>query len=145
MPLQRLAVILAFVAEYVAEAVDRGVIAHDSIPVIMRDFVPEMPEQGPVRLAHVAALLFPMSVVGFGNVDGDGAVEMAGQDRLPLGDEKVEGEPARISCLDDQRQPEAQQAVEQPMLGQFDLAPEQQIARFGQVRDRAVMAAGKAE
>ena len=55
------------------------VIAHQAIPVIMGDLVPEMTEQGPVGLAHLAALLLAMRVVGFGEVDGDGAVEMAGQ------------------------------------------------------------------
>jgi hypothetical protein len=71
-----------------------------------------------------------MRVIGLGNVDGDGAVEMTGHDRLTFGDEKVEGQPAWILRLRYQRQPEAQQAVEQPMLGQFDLAPQQMVARF---------------
>ena len=68
-PLQRCRIVLALVAEHLPEFVDGGRIRDQPVPVIMRDLVPEMPEQRAVGLAHLRALALALDVVGLGEVD----------------------------------------------------------------------------
>jgi len=72
----------------------------------MRDLVPEVAEQGAVRLAHLTAAALPLGIVGFGEVDGDEPVLVAGQDRSGtfLIGQEVEGEAFGVFRAGHQRQ-----------------------------------------
>ena len=60
--------------------------------------------------------------------------------------QKVERQPMlRIVQLGRERQPELEQSVEQPVLGELDLAPVRLVLGLGQVRDHPVVTAGRAE
>src|SRR4051812_20374141 len=76
--LQRLAVIRLLVAEYVAEFADERRVRDQPVPIVVRDLVPEVPEQGPVWLAHLAPRAFAFGIVGFREIDGDEAIVVAG-------------------------------------------------------------------
>ncbi len=118
----------------------------------MTDLVAKVAEQRAVGLRHVLAGPLALGVVGLGDVDCDEPLRMARNDlgRLPecrpgIG-QKVEGEPGlRILPLTDQRQPQAEEPVDQPVLGGLEALPAQQVLRRAEVRDRAVVAAGPAE
>jgi hypothetical protein len=110
-----------------------------------------MAEQGAVGLAHLAAALFALGIVGFGDIDGDQAVVVAGQH---LGDravgighigQEIEGQSEfRVFRPALQRQAQAEHGVEQVVLGNFQLAPSRHVLGIGQVGDGAVMPAGRA-
>ena len=59
-----------------------GASLHQAIPVVVRDLVAEMTEQGAVGLAHLPPHALAFGIVGLGQVDGDEAVVMAGHHRL---------------------------------------------------------------
>jgi hypothetical protein len=116
------------------------------------DLVAEMPEERAVGLGHFAAMTFPLGVVGLGDVDGDQPQSMARNDlraflehRARAGEE-VEGEPFfGVLELARQRQAEAQQPVDEAVLGLFQALPEQEILGRLEVGNRAVEPAGAAE
>ena len=129
MALQRRAVVLALVAEQLPERLDVGRIAHQAVPVVVRDLVAEMAEQRAVGLAHLPPHALALGIVGLGEVDGDEAVVVAGHHRLGRRAvrrqlrQEVERQPVlRILQLGLQRQPELEQRVEQPVLGELDPA-----------------------
>ena len=74
----------------------------EHVPVVMADLVTEMAEQGAVGLAHGVAAPLAFRVVRFGDVDGDQAVVVTGQDvrgvrsRLVRVGKKLEGQSARV-------------------------------------------------
>ncbi len=114
------------------------------------DLVAEMPEQGAVGLAHLAPALLALGIVGLDERDGDDAVVVAGHHLRALVlrrvGQEVEDQPV-LGILGPglERQVPAQQAVEQPVLGEFHLAPLGEMVRVRHVGDRAVVAAGEAE
>ena len=123
---------------------------HQAVPVVMRDLVAEMPEQGAIGLAHLAALALALGIVGLRQIDGDEAVVVPGQDRRCAAAARWIGEEIERQRRPDprpggQRQPKAQQRVEQPVLGELDLAPVRQVFRQREIGDGAVVAAGGAE
>jgi hypothetical protein len=114
----------------------------------MADLVTEMTEQRAIGFAHRRAAVLALGVVGLRQRDGDAAAVMAGQhfgaDRHAMVVEKFEDEALRILGAGAQRQFEAQQRVDQSMFGQFDLAPQPDIAFLREVGNGSVMAAGGA-
>ena len=49
-------------------------------PVIVPNLVPKVAEQGAVKFAHVLAAALALGVIRFGEVDGNDAVVVSGQD-----------------------------------------------------------------
>lgn len=88
-----------------------------------------------------------VNVVGFFEIDGDDAGEVAGGDG-GVGDvaDDVEGETG-VGVFGERAQGEAHvdERAEGSALGGFDAAPEGEIAVAGEVGDGAVEAAGEAE
>src|SRR5260370_39877172 len=80
-PLQRRSIVLALVSEQLPELLDRGGVRNQTIPVIMRDLVPEMTEQRAVGFAHRFALAFSFGGVGLRHVEGDEAATVPSHDR----------------------------------------------------------------
>ena len=107
-----------------------------------------MAEQRAVRFAHRLAPLLAFGVVGFLQRDRDGAVLMARHDLMrrvghvveELEEERLGGEPHVLRL----REVEAEQGVEELMLGGLDLAPGQPVIGAAQLRDDAVVGTGRA-
>ena len=134
-----------------------GASLHQAIPVVVRDLVAEMTEQGAVGLAHLPPHALAFGIVGLGQVDGDEAVVVAGHHRLGRravgrravwrrSGQKIERQPVLgILQLGLQRQPKLEQRVEQPVLGELDLAPVRLVLGQRQIGDHPVVTAGGAK
>lgn len=84
--LQGLAVVGAFVAEQLAKLLQGGgIVREEQVPVKVAHFVPQVAEQGAVGLVQVGAPAGALGVVGFGDVEGDEAVGVAGHHGLFTG------------------------------------------------------------
>ena len=93
--LERLPVVVAFVAEQ-RPAVGPGLVAgHEQRLEVVAELVAQMTEHRPVGLAEVEAPRLAPRVVGLGQVDRDQPVGVAGGHRLVLAGEQVEGQLAR--------------------------------------------------
>ena len=79
MVLQAVGVILAFVAEDFAKLGQARCASDEAIPIIMRDFVPDVAEEGPERFVKCDPAAFALGIVSLGDVDGDNAPGMTGQ------------------------------------------------------------------
>ncbi len=106
----------------------------------MADLVTEVAEHGPIGLVEFGPAPFEFGGVGFGERNRHQAVLVAGHDLLPVRvrriGQKVEGEPVdRVFGAGLERQPPAQQAVEQPMLREFDLPPGRDMRGVREVRE----------
>ena len=145
--LQRLVIVAPLVAEDAAKLLEMRRIGNQAVPVIMPDLVTEMTERRAVQLAHLMAAAFALRVVGFGEIDGDDAVGMAGHHRRGgrrgIG-EKLKGQAAGTFRLGLERQPKLKQRVEQPMLGDFEGAPFVEVLGQRQVGDHPIVPAGRA-
>jgi hypothetical protein len=134
--LQRDLVILTLVAEQLSKLIEGGRIRHQVIPVIVSDLVPEMTEQRAVRLGQGLALALALDVVGFRHIERDEPAGMPGdnsklrQRSVGRRREKVECQPVRIVSPGGQRQVQLQERIEQPMLGELDPAPMQEVLRL---------------
>ena len=111
-----------------------------------------MTEQRAVGLAHLPPHALAFGIVGLGQIDGDEAVVVAGHHRLgrrAVGrrrGQKIERQPVLgILQLGLQRQPKLEQRVEQPVLGDLDLAPVRLVLRQRQIGNHPVVTAGRAE
>ena len=117
----------------------------------MRDLVAEMPEQSAIGLAHGLALAFALGIVGLRHIEGnepagvpghDPRMRRRGSDRIR---EEIKRETIGILQPGCQRQTKAQQRIEQPVLGEFDLSPMPKILGTHEIGDGAVVATGGAE
>ena len=150
MALERGGVVPGLVAERGAESLDPAAVAHQHVPVVMPDLVAEMAEQGAVGLVHARTAPLEFGRIGFGERDRHHAVVVARHHLRPgvlrrIGQE-FEGEAVlRILGPGLQRQPPAQEAVEQPVLGEFHLPPRGRHGRRSTGRDRVVVPAGAAK
>ena len=79
----------------------------------MPDLVAHVPEQRPVRLAHLLARGDAAGVVGLGEIERDQPVGVAGHHRRVLAGEQVEAQPGG------QRQLELAELDQQPALRPF--------------------------
>ncbi len=79
MGLQRLAVVVALIAEHLPAFLEPAGVADQHVPVVMADLMPEMAEQRAVRLAHGRAPPLALGVVGLGERHGDQPLVMPGQ------------------------------------------------------------------
>lgn len=62
----------------------------EAVVVVMPDLVPEVPEQSSVRLGHRLAELLTVDVVALGEIHGDDAVLVSGEDLLELAGQQIE-------------------------------------------------------
>ena len=83
MPRECRIVILPFVAEDFAERPQKRIIVRlvpeKAIPVIMGDFVAEVPDQRPVTLANGISLPFALDVLSLGDVQRDDPLVVPGK------------------------------------------------------------------
>ena len=112
-------------------------LVHEYAQIIVRDFVAEMPKQRPVRLVQLLPHFRADRVVRLGDIQCDLAIIVPGQD-LALAilagrwRQEVEGQPGlRRLGLALNGQPQAQKAVDQPVLGDLDALPAPQILGQG--------------
>src|SRR6188472_135640 len=112
----------------------------------MRNLVAEMPEQSAIGLAHGLALAFALGIVGLRHIEGnesagvpghDPRMRRSGSDRIG---EEIKRETVGILELGCQRQTQAQQRIEQPVLGEFNLPPMAKILGTREIGDGAVVA-----
>ena len=158
MAIERLPVIVAFIAEQVAELLQPPRIRrHQQVPEIVADLVPEVAQQRPVFFAEADPCAGARNVVGLGDVDRDIALIVSGIDRpLPLqGDSEFRarilvGHEAelqshlRIFLLADDGQAQRQQRVQRAALCRFELGPVRDVLRRTEVGDDCVQPAGPA-
>ena len=85
MRLQRLAIIHAVIAKNRAALVQPPTVAHQHIPEVVADFMPEVTKQRAVRFAHFGAAPFTLRVVSFFQGYGDQAIVVAGSTLGPVG------------------------------------------------------------
>ncbi len=134
-----------------AKGLQGSVVGQKAIPEIVSDFVAQMTEQGTVGFTHAHAALFAEGVVGLGQIERDDAAVVSGHHGLRVPDvvgdfrEKIECQ-TRFGHFVPGRQgkSQAQQGIEQMMLGAFDLYPILQIFGDAQIRNVAVMTASSA-
>src|SRR5262249_40401165 len=75
--LKRPTIIGGFIAKQLAIVVEKAGAGHETIPVIVTDFVAKMTKQGAIRLSHFVPHFFACGIVGFGDVQSDDALVMA--------------------------------------------------------------------
>ena len=145
--LQRLAIVFPLVTEQRPEAVERARVGNEPVPVVVADLVPHVAQQRTVGLAQLGPSPLELDVVGLGQRHRDQPVVVAGHHpgRLIVSGvgQKIEGKATRlILAFGRVRQAQFEQRVEQPVLGDLELAPALEIAGDREVRDRAVVPAG---
>src|SRR5690606_2043773 len=116
---ERGAVVLALVAEKRAESFVLPGLRDQHVPIEVSAFVAEMAEQGAIGLAELLAPALSLDGIGFEDVDGDDAIEMAGRGV----DEEIEREALAACSRRVERQSEAQEVVQEPLLGALQLLP----------------------
>jgi len=108
-----------------------------------------MAKQRAVGLGHLRAPPLALGRVRLGERDGDDPIVVAGDHLGPRGrrvGQELEHEPVlRVLGLGLQAQLPAQEAVEEAVLGQLEVAPGFKVPRRRRVRDRVVVPAGEAE
>ena len=134
--LERRVVVLRIVAERRATLFELAAVAHQNIPIMVSDLVPEMAEQAAIGLGQFRAALLDLGAVGFRERDRHHAVVVPGHHfgagRLGrIGQEFERQTVGGILGAGLERQLPAKQAVEQPVLGEFDVPPGGRDARAG--------------
>ena len=148
--LKRGVVVLRVVAEHRAAGFEPASVANQNVPVVVANLMSEVPEQAAIGLGKFRAALFDLRAIGFRKRDRHHAVVMAGHDFRSRGVGRVgqefERQPMlRVLGASLQRELPAKQAIEQPVLGEFDVPPGDEMRRFANIRDRVVVAAGGAK
>ncbi len=145
-------VVLGFIAEQGAKALQPVGAGDQPVPVVVADLMAEMPEQRAVGLMHGLAHRFACGVVGLVEVQRDQAGVVPGHDvrAVVRRAQEVEHQPAFRVFADTrgQRQAECEQGRDQPALGELHLAPEfavVRVFRIVKVGNGAVEPAGAAQ
>src|SRR5215207_8015510 len=76
--LQGLAIVLPLIPEDGPAGIEMAANAHEQIPVVVADLMPEVAEQGAIRLAHGRAAPLALDIVGLAERDGDETLVMPG-------------------------------------------------------------------
>ena len=93
-----------------------------------------MTEHRAIGLLHRLALALALDRVGLADGDGDDAVEVTGE-RI-VDEVEVQRRLAHGGAVE--RQAQAQQRIDEPLLGALELAPGQQVGGIGQIGNGAV-------
>ena len=151
-PLQAVAVVERLVAEQRTTGFEPVAVGNQAVPVVMSDLVPQMADQGAIRLVHVGARAFAMHIVGLDDVERDQAVVVAGHHRrAAVGCAQEVEHQAVFGVLRfarSHRQAQHQQRRHQASLGHLDARPQHPVVRMlriVQVRDRAIEPTGAAQ
>ncbi len=113
MRLERLLVVPAFVAKKLAERFESPRIAHQPVPEVMAGLVAQMTKQSAIGLTHRQAKFLALSVIGFGEINGDEAVLIACH--YPMS--------ARIRGI-------GQEVEDEPILGIFGATGERKVKPY---------------
>ena len=115
----------------------------------MAALVPHVSEQRAIRLPHRRPPPLALRIVSFGDVDGDDAVGVPGQQRWAPGPgigEELEREPVlRIVGAAWHGQTKLHQREQQAPLGAFEAGPRRGAARISKIGDDARDSARRAE
>src|ERR1700730_803418 len=132
----RLAVAGPLVAEYQPEFIKLCGGSHEAIPIVMRDLVTKMSEQGPIGLAHLATTTFSLGVIRLGQIDSDDAVGVTrhhgGSAGRGCGNvrQKIKGQSIWIFRFGLSRKMKPKQSVEQSVFGDLYQPPVSQVLRL---------------
>jgi hypothetical protein len=148
--LKRRLVVLRIVSERRAALFESAAVAHKDVPIMMADFVTKMTKQAAIRLGQFRPALFHRRAVGFGKRDRDHSVVMPGHHpgagRIGrIGEEFERQAVDRVLRAGLERQFPAKQAIEEAVLGEFDVPRGGKMQRLGDVGNRLVMPAGDAQ
>src|ERR1700676_530928 len=80
--LERLAIILAFIAEDFSEFAQPSSVTYQAVPEIMADLVTEMAEKGAVAFTHFLAPLFALGAIRFRERQRDQPIVVSGNDMV---------------------------------------------------------------
>jgi hypothetical protein len=143
-------VVLRIIAEHGSTGVELGPVSHKNVPIVMANLVPEVAKQAAIGFGQFGAALFKLRTVGLRERDRHHAVVVPGHDLRPemLGwicEELERQSMARVLGAGLQRQLPAQEAIEEPVLGELDVPPGLKMRRERNVRDRVVVPAGDSE
>ena len=83
MPLLRRGIVGGLVAEERPKRFDATPILDQLVPVVVADFMPEMPQQRAIGFTHLLACLLTKGIIGLGDIDGDEPLTVPGEDALP--------------------------------------------------------------
>ena len=120
------AVVLALVAENFAKLFQPASFLDQHHPVVMPALVAEMAEQRAIGFAELLALPLSLDGIRFHDVDRDDAVEMAGQCVA----HEIEGQRPLPSTPAVERQAEAEERIDEALLGPLQLPPGKEAAVF---------------
>ena len=114
-------VVLRIVTEYSSTLFELAAVAHQDVPKMVPDFVPEMAEQAAIRLGQFGPAPLDLGAVGFCERDGHHAVIVPGHHFGTRGVGRIGQEferqtVGRILDAGLKRQLPAKQAVEQAVL-----------------------------
>ena len=136
--LERIAVVFALVAEQRAVAVDPFGIGHQAVEIIVAAFMAEVTQQRAVAFMHLFARALALGRIGFGDVQGDQAIVVAGHHALVRHAvfQELEGQ-ARfgLGFFRGRGQVQLRQREQQAALGRFKTRPQYSVFLSRQVRD----------
>lgn len=148
MALERGRVILPIIAKNRPIFGKAGTVAQQKIPVEMTDLMPEMAEQRPIGLVHIHPCLLPLGIIGLAQINGDEPARMTGDDRAwhpGIIGKEIESEAGRALRQARQRQPQADQLIDEAVLGAFQPLPCVLMSRIGEIGNSPIVATGAAK
>src|SRR5450830_935773 len=83
-PLQTGTIVDSLITEQRAKSIDPVGAGDQAVEIIMSALMAKMSEQGPIWFGHLFAHFFTIGGIGLGNVDGDDAFRMTGQDSFTV-------------------------------------------------------------
>ncbi len=137
-PLECVAIILALVAEQRAVAVDPWCIGNQAVEIIVAALVTEVTQQRAITFVHLFARALALGRIGFGDVQRDQAIVVAGHHAL-VGHaifEELECQAGiRLDFFRGRGQVQLRQREQQAALGGFEARPQDAVLLRRQRRD----------
>src|SRR6516164_9438067 len=132
--LQRFSIVGPLVPEYSPEFIVLCRAGHEAIPIVMRDLVAKMPEQGPVGLLHLATTPLSLGVIRLRKIDCNHPVGVARHNGRSTGRrhgnirQEIKSQPIRIFHSCPHWKTKSEQRVKQSVLSNLDEPPMLQIS-----------------